>query len=329
MHSSVLALVARVNVRGYLPRIYYGDPVAEAVDITIDGRSLRLTNLSKVLYPATGHSTTFKNGFTKADVVDYYRQIAPFMLPHLAGLCPTMVRAPDGFGGEVFFEKRCPRHHPDWIDTGAANGVSGGCFIDSLPALIWTANLAALELHTQQTPAASLRCPRAMVFDLDPGDGATVMDCRRVALQLHGWLLQLGLDSLVKTSGSKGLHLSVPLNDPALTDDDTKQFALTMGQLFEQRDPLVTTTMAKAERGSKVFIDWSQNDRHKTTVAPYSLRIRETPTVSTPITWEELSAATTAEELTFDALTVIERVATFGDLWSANLTLAQQLPQLG
>ena len=294
--------------------------MAEAIDVNIGGHDLRLTNLSKVLYPAVG--------FTKAEVVDYYRQVAPVMLPHLADMCPTLVRAPDGFGGEVFFEKRCPRHHPDWIATGAANGVTGGCVIDSLPALIWTANLAALELHTQQTPSSALRCPRAMVFDLDPGDGATVLDCRRVAVQLRDWLLQLGLQSLVKTSGSKGLHLSVPLHDATITDDDTKRFALTMGQLFEQRDPTVTTNMAKAERAGKVFIDWSQNDRHKTTVAPYSLRIRATPTVSTPLTWDELDSAESVAELVFDAPAVVQRVQQFGDLWATNLTLAQQLPEL-
>ena len=292
----------------------------EAIDVNIDGHELRLTNLSKVLYP--------KVGFTKAEVVDYYRQVAPVMVPHLAGMCPTLVRAPNGFGGQVFFEKRCPPHHPDWIATGPANGVAGGCVIDSLPALIWTANLAALELHTQQTPSANLQCPRAMVFDLDPGDGATMLDCRRVALQLRDWLAQLGLTALVKTSGSKGLHLSVPLHDASLIDDDTKRFALTMGQLLEQRDPNVTTNMAKAERIGKVFIDWSQNDRHKTTVAPYSLRIRETPMVSTPITWDELEQVSQPSDVVFHAGDVVSRVAEHGDIWAPNLTLQQQLPKL-
>ncbi len=295
--------------------------MAAATEVTIEGHTLRLTNLDKVLYP--------DSGFTKADVIDYYRHVAPVMLPHLRDMCPTLVRAPNGVDGEVFFEKRCPPHHPDWIHTGAANGVANGCVIDSLPGLVWTANLAALELHTQQTPRAALRTPRAMVFDLDPGDGADVLDCRRVAFQLREWLQQLGLTMLVKTSGSKGLHLSAPLNDDALTDDDTKKFALALGQLLEQRDARVTTNMAKDQRGGRVFVDWSQNDRHKTTVAPYSLRIRRRPTVSTPITWEELEAAPDADALQFDARAVIGRVAEHGDIWASALTLHQTLPTLG
>src|SRR4051794_26271480 len=297
--------------------------------VTIDGRTLRLTNLDKVLYPG--------NGFTKADVIDYYRSVAPVMLPHLRDMCPTLVRAPDGVGGEVFFEKRCPPHHPDWIVEGPANGVRNACVIDSLPGLVWTANLAALELHVQQTPRDALRTPRAMVFDLDPGPGTDVLDCRRVAYELRDLLEQLGIAIvLVKTSGSKGLHLSVPLNpqldsDHAgaeITDDDTKQFALALGQLLEQRDKRVTTNMAKDQRGDRIFVDWSQNDRHKTTVAPYSLRIRDLPTVSTPITWEELDAAPDAAALTFDAPAVIARVNKHGDLWAAALTEHQQLPAL-
>ena len=249
-----------------------------ATHITVEGRELRLTNLTKVLYPG--------NGFTKADVIDYYRAIAPVLLPHVRDMCPTLVRAPNGVDGEVFFEKRCPPHHPDWIVEGPANGVPNACVIDSLPGLVWTANLAALELHLQQTPRAALRTPRAMVFDLDPGPGTDVLDCRRVAHQLRDVLVQLGLQTvLVKTSGSKGLHLSVPLNPQldssgrestgagAITDDDTKKFALALGQLLEQRDDRVTTVMAKDQRPGKVFVDWSQNDRHKTTIAPYSLRI--------------------------------------------------------
>ncbi len=295
-----------------------------ATNVTIDGYTLRLTNLAKVLYPG--------NGFTKADVIDYYRAVAPVMLPHLRDMCPTLVRAPDGTDGEVFFEKRCPPHHPDWIAEGPANGVPNACVIDSLPALVWTANLAALELHVQQTPRDALHTPRAMVFDLDPGPGTDVLDCRRVAHQLRDWLHQLGLATvLVKTSGSKGLHLSVPLNprhgDP-ITDDDTKKFALALGQLLEQRDDRVTTNMAKDQRGGRVFVDWSQNDRHKTTVAPYSLRIRKLPTASTPIAWDELDAAHDAAALVFDVPTLIERVERLGDLWSDALTVHQQLPAL-
>ncbi len=296
-----------------------------ATHITVEGRELRLTNLTKVLYPG--------NGYTKADVIDYYRAVSPVLLPHLRDMCPTLVRAPDGVDGEVFFEKRCPPHHPDWIEEGPANGVRNACVIDSLPGLVWTANLAALELHLQQTPRSALRTPRAMVFDLDPGPGTDIIDCRRVAHQLRDWLQQLGLATvLVKTSGSKGLHLSVPLNpksDDDITDDDTKKFALALGQLLEQRDDRVTTVMAKVERPGKVFVDWSQNDRHKTTIAPYSLRIRALPTVSTPVTWDELDAAKDAGGLVFDAPAVIDRVQRLGDLWAPALTTHQALPSLG
>ncbi len=295
--------------------------MANGTDVAIDGKVLRLTNLDKILYPEAS--------FTKAEVIDYYRRIAPAMLPHIADRCPTLVRAPDGVNGEVFFEKRCPSHHPDWVATGQANGVQGACVIDSLAALVWTANLAALELHVQQTPRNALATPTAMVFDLDPGDGATIIDCRRVALQLRAWLEQLGVTAFVKTSGSKGLHLSVPISDPQATHETTKRFALSMGQLLEQRDPAVTTNMAKDQRAGKVFIDWSQNDRHKTTVAPYSLRIRAYPTVSTPLTWAELEHATTPEDLRFVAGEVLERVDHLGDLWADALTLLQQLPELG
>jgi bifunctional non-homologous end joining protein LigD len=287
-----------------------------ATDVVIDGQRLRLTNLDKVLYPAVG--------FTKAQVIDYYRRIAPVMLPHLAGKPPTMVRAPDGVGGEQFFEKRCPPHHPQWVATAPANGYVG-CVIDSLPALVWTANLAALELHTQQATTAEPERPTALVVDLDPGPGAGLADCRRVALQLRDWLARLDLVAVVKTSGSKGLHLSVPLNTPAVTDDDTKRFALTLGQLLEQREPeRVTTNMAKDQRHGRVFVDWSQNDRHKTTIAPYSLRIRDRPTVSTPLTWEEVEAG----DQSFEADEVVARVERIGDAYLENLTRQQELPKL-
>lgn len=295
--------------------------MADVTEVDIEGRTVRLTNLTKVLFPG--------NGFTKAEMIDYYRRIAPVMLPYLADRCPTLVRAPDGVDGEVFFEKRCPPHHPEWIETGPANGAPNGCIIDSLPALVWTANLAAIELHVQQTPRATLETPTAVVFDLDPGERTDLFDCRRVALQLRAWLEQLGLVVFVKTSGSKGLHLSVPITDPAVTHDDTKRFALSLGQLYEQRDESVTTNMAKAERVGKVFIDWSQNDRHKTTIAPYSLRIRALPSVSTPIRWDELVAATEPDQLHFLANDVVTRVEQLGDVWQPSRELQQRLPVLG
>jgi bifunctional non-homologous end joining protein LigD len=292
------------------------------VDATVDiaGRQLTLTNLDKVLYPATGT--------TKADVIDYYRRVAPVLLPHLAGRPPTLVRAPNGVDGERFFEKRCPPHHPDWIATAPVTDYDG-CCIDDLAGLVWLANLAALELHTHQWRTGHDHCD-TVVIDLDPGPGCDVLDCRRVALDLRAVLERLALVAVVKTSGSKGLHLSVPVNGAGAPHEHTKTVALALGQYLEAKDPeRVTTTMAKEQRPGKVFVDWSQNDRHKTTVAPYSLRIRERPTASTPITWDELSDATRADDLEFDLLATAARAETVGDHYAAALELVQQLPDLG
>jgi bifunctional non-homologous end joining protein LigD len=299
------------------------------VDVEIEGHHLSLSNLDKVLYPEAG--------FTKADVIDYYRRVAPVLLPHLQGRVPTLVRAPDGPAGQIFFEKRCPGHRPKWVKTammGKYDRHTGfeGCLIESLPALMWVANLAALELHTYQATVGDLERPTALVIDLDPGDPATIVDCARVAIDLRDTLDTLGLAAVVKTSGSKGLHLSVPLNTPGVTDDGTKSFALALGQLLESRDPKrVTTVMAKERRRGRVFVDWSQNDRAKTTVAPYSLRIRPRPLVSTPLSWDEVEAVHQSgdgDSLTFEAPAVLERVAEHGDRYEDNLTLRQQLPAL-
>jgi len=299
------------------------------VDVEIDGHHLSLSNLDKVLYPDAG--------FTKADVIDYYRRIAPVLLPHLRGRAPTLVRAPDGPAGQIFFEKRCPGHRPKWVKTamiGKYDRHTGfeGCLIESLPALVWVANLAALELHTYQAAVDDLERPTALVIDLDPGDAATIVDCARVAIDLRDMLDTLGLAAVVKTSGSKGLHLSVPLNTPGVTAERTKSFALALGQVLESRDPKrVTTVMAKERRRGRVFVDWSQNDRAKTTVAPYSLRIRPRPLVSTPLRWDEVEAVHEngdGDPLTFEAPAVLERVGEYGDLYEANLTLHQELPAL-
>jgi bifunctional non-homologous end joining protein LigD len=303
------------------------------VQVEVEGRRLALSNLDKVLYSETG--------FTKADVIAYYQRIAPFLLPHLRGRVPTLVRAPDGYGGETFFEKRCPPGHPDWVRTatigggrrgGRFGGAVTGCVLDDLPCLIWVANLASLELHTHQARADDQEHPTAVVLDLDPGAPATVLDCCRVALDINGALGQLGLHAVVKTSGSKGLHLSVPLNNGQTTAEETKQFALALGQLFESRDPKrVTVDMAKERRGGRVFVDWSQNDRHKTTVCVYSLRIRPRPWVSAPVTWDEVSDALDGgdtEALTLEAPEVLARAEEHGDLYEANLTLEQELPAL-
>jgi bifunctional non-homologous end joining protein LigD len=302
-----------------------GKPNEQLVEI--EGRELKLSNLDKVLYPAAG--------FRKADVIDYYRRIAPWVLPHLAGRPPTLVRAPDGPAGPRFFEKNCPSHHPGWVDTAPGNEATGGtkgCLIEELPALVWLANLAALELHTHQWTLADPAHPTALVIDLDPGEPATIVDCCRVAIDLRDTLARLELQCAVKTSGGKGLHLSVPILGSEASDEDTKKFALALGQLLESRDPdRVLVDMTRSKRPGKVFVDWSQNDRHKTTVCVYSLRLRDRPTVSTPLAWSEVEAALDAgdaDALTFEAGDVLARVAQLGDLYADSLTLHQSLPAL-
>jgi len=301
--------------------------MAKGQKVEIDGRELTLSNLDKVLYPAAG--------FRKADVIDYYRQIAPWMLPHLAGRPPTLVRAPDGPAGNRFFEKNCPGHHPEWVDTAPGNEATGGtkgCIVDDVATLVWLANLAALELHTHQWTLADPVHATAMVIDLDPGEPATIIDCCRVALDLRSTLAQLGLQCVVKTSGGKGLHLSVPVVGSEATDEETKRFALALGQLLESRDPKrVLVDMTRAKRPGKVFVDWSQNDRHKTTVCAYSLRLRDRPSVSTPLAWSEVEAAFDDGDpdlLTFDARAVLQRTAEHGDLYADSLGLHQELPAL-
>ena len=291
------------------------------VPVQIDGRTLTLTNLDKVLYPETG--------FTKAQVVDYYARIAPVMLPHLRGRPLTLVRYPDGVAGKSFFEKRRPPSAPAWVEVG---GELGSVLCDEAATLVWLANLAALELHTHQHTVAAPDLPTAVVLDLDPGAPATVIDCARVALDVRAVLDRLDLIAVVKTSGSKGLHLSVPIATGTADDDATKGFALALGRLLAEAAPKrVTIAMAKDQRGAKVFVDWSQNDRHKTTVAAYSLRARARPTVSTPMTWTEVEQAVDADTpdvLTFEADAVLARVQEVGDLYAANLHTPQILPKL-
>jgi bifunctional non-homologous end joining protein LigD len=282
-------------------------------------RRLTLSNLDKVLYPAVG--------FTKAGVVDYYARIAPVMLPYLRRRVVTMVRYPNGVDEESFFEKRCPPHAPEWVMIDQLDGLEG-CVIDELPTLVWTANLAALELHTHQATVDDARHPTAVVFDLDPGAPASILDCCRVALELRALLADLGLSVLVKTSGSKGLHLSVPIS--GATADATKDFARACGQLLAKQDPdRITIVMNRDQRAGKVFVDWSQNDRHKTTVTAYSLRARARPTVSAPVSWDEVSdALATSDEalLDLDAASVLTRVDDVGDLYAPGPAATQTLP---
>ena len=293
--------------------------------VSIDGREVRLSNLDKVMYPETG--------FTKGQVIDYYARVGEVMVPHLADRPITMVRFPDGVDGGSFFEKRCPDHAPEWVRRSDADPELVQCVIDDLPSLVWAANMASLELHTLQARARKFDTPTAMVFDLDPGAPAGILDCCRVGLELRDVLADLGLESVVKTSGSKGLHLAVPLNTPRVTADQTKEFALAVGQLLAKRDrKRVTTNMNKDQRKGKVFVDWSQNDRHKTTVCVYSMRARPRPTVSAPVTWDEVEGALDADNpelLDFESADVLERVEELGDLYAANLETKQKLPELG
>jgi bifunctional non-homologous end joining protein LigD len=297
---------------------------SKAVSVDVGGRHLSLSNLDKVLYPAAG--------FTKGEVIDYYARIAPVMVPHLAGRCITFKRYPNGVDGSFFFEKRCPQHRPDWVPVAIGPGDRKGgvsyCVLEEPAALIWAANLAALELHGPMARAEDLDTPTMVVFDLDPGAPAGIPECARVALAIRDVLDAVGLDAWVKTSGSKGLQLHVPLNTPC-THEQASAFALAVGQLLERDRPgEVLTSMAKVERPGKVFVDWSQNNRHKTTVAVYSLRARPRPTVATPVTWDEVTAAATNDaELRFEAVDVLARIDERGDLFAPVLTLQQSLPQ--
>jgi bifunctional non-homologous end joining protein LigD len=290
--------------------------------VQVGERTLSLSNLDKVLYPAAG--------FTKGQVIDYYARIAPIMLPHLAGRALTFKRFPNGVDKPGFFEKRCPQHRPDWVPVATGPGDRGGpiayCVVDEPAALVWAANLAALELHAPMALAADLDSPRAVVFDLDPGPPAAIRECAAVALSIRALLEQVNLEAWAKTSGSKGLQVYVPVNGP-LTHEHASAFALAVGQLLEKQDPArVLTSMAKVERKNKVFVDWSQNNRHKTTIAPYSLRAREQPTVSTPVSWDEVDAAATGRaDLRYEASDVLARVERDGDLFAPVLTERQTL----
>jgi len=292
--------------------------------VSIDGRTLGLSNLDKVLYPEAG--------FTKGEVIDYYARIAPVLLTHLSDRGITMRRFPDGVEAGSFFEKRCPSHRPDWVMTAEGPGDSGGaigyCRLDSTAALVWAANLAAIELHAPMARADDIESPQMVVFDLDPGEPAAMTECAEIGLLVRDVLAGVGLTSLAKTSGSKGLQLYVPLNaGPAHTHAHAADFALAVGQAIERGHPgQVVTNMKKDLRKGKVLIDWSQNSRHKTTVCVYSLRARPRPTVSAPVTWEEVEEAASGAPLGFEAGEVLDRVEAHGDLFADAATVVQHLP---
>jgi bifunctional non-homologous end joining protein LigD len=297
---------------------------ADRADVAVGGRTLSLSNLAKVLYPATG--------FTKGQVLDYYARIAAVMVPHLSGRPITLKRYPDGVEGPNFFEKNCPSHRPDWVPTHPVT-IEGGrktvhfCLLQEPAALVWTANLAAIELHPGLALVEDLSRPTVMVFDLDPGPPAGLTACVEVALLLRDALSSLGLQSFLKTSGSKGMQVYVPLNT-STEFERTRAFSLALAQVLErQRPDLVVTNMSKEVRPAKVFIDWSQNSSFKTTVAVYSMRARTQPTVSTPLRWEEIEAD--PESLRFESADVLARVAEHGDLFAPVLSLEQKLPEFG
>jgi len=296
------------------------------VEVEVEGRPLTLSNLDKVLYPGSG--------FTKGEVIDYYTRIAPALLPHLRQRALTLKRYPNGVDGQFFYEKNCPKHRPDWVATlavwSARNKADVNyCLIDELAGLVWVANLASLELHTSLASAADVQRPTMMVFDLDPGPPATVVECGRVALWIRETLDGLGLESFPKTSGSKGIQLYVPLNTP-VTYNETKPFAHALARQLEEAHPKeVLSVMTKDLRKGKVFIDWSQNDDSKTTVCVYSLRARPRPTVSAPVTWAEVEGVVERgdpELLVFEAPDVLARVAADGDLFAPLVEMEQSLP---
>jgi bifunctional non-homologous end joining protein LigD len=305
-------------------------PRSPTVEVEVDGRTLRLTNLDKVMYPAVG--------FTKGQVIDYYTRVAPAILPHLRERPLTLKRYPNGVDDKFFYEKQCPRHRPDWVRTVPVWSRHNEdnidfCVVDDLPTLVWLAQLACLELHTSMAHATDPEHPTMMVFDLDPGPGTDIVDCGRVAFWLREIFDHFGLESFPKTSGSKGLQVYVPLNTPGITyAPGTKTFARACAELLEKQHPdLVVSNMAKDLRKGKVLVDWSQNDEHKTTVCVYSLRAKERPTVSTPVTWDEVEDAVDADDadmLVFDAADVLERVEEHGDLFAPVVELQQELPQL-
>lgn len=291
--------------------------------VKVGERELSLSNLDKVLYPGTGT--------TKGEAIEYYAKIAAVMIPHLAGRCITLKRFPDGVEKSGFFEKRCPKHRPAWIPTAPGPGDRGGdigyCRFDEPAALVWAANMAALELHVPMAIAADLDAPLAMVFDFDPGAPAAIKECCEIAIWVREVLEAVGLQGWCKTSGSKGLQMYVPLNTPC-THEAAADFALAVGQVLErQHRDRVTTIMAKVERPGKVFVDWSQNARFKTTIGVYSMRARPEPTVSTPVTWDEVESGAAGDEpLKFGYRDVLERVERLGDLFAPVLTTKQSLP---
>src|SRR5271157_3166881 len=303
-------------------------PKEKDIVVDIEGKHLKLSNLDKVLYPEAG--------FTKGQVIDYFVRIAPVLLPHLHGRTLTLKRYPNGVDGMYFYEKNCPEHRPEWVQV-APVWSSGNkkwinyCLAQDLPTLVWAANLADLELHTSLSLGKEPLRPTFLVFDLDPGAPANIVQCCQVGLWIRDIFGSLGLKCCAKTSGSKGLQVYVPLNTP-VTYEQSKAFAHEMARLLERQHPeLVVSDMKKALRTGKVLVDWSQNDDHKTTICVYSLRAKERPTVSTPVKWEEVESCLKKGDptlLVFESDQVLERVKKYGELFEPVLKLKQKMPPI-
>ena len=294
--------------------------------VRVGGREVKLSNLEKELYPSYG--------FTKAQVLDYYRQISPFILPHLHGRALTLKRYPEGVDRPFFFEKRCPPYRPSFVATARIPLKQGGkmtaCLVNDLETLVWVGNLASLELHVPLARADSPGLPDAVVFDLDPGEGAGIGDCARVALLIRAVLDRLHLKSFPKTSGMKGLHVFVPLNRKGVTFVQAREFSKAVAAMLQRDHPdLVTTLLAKPERRHRVFINWAQNSSTKTMVAVYSLRARASPAVSFPLEWPEVErAAAGRAKLVILADEAVRRAGKYGDRFEQVLTVKQALPRL-
>ena len=301
--------------------------MSQKAQLVVEGKKLSVSNLDKVLYP--------KVGFTKGQVIDYFIRVAPVLLPHLKDRPLTMKRYPDGVEGEFFYEKNCPSHRPKWVQTAKVWSEGNQrtmhyCLANDLPTLVWATNLADLELHTSLSRKDKIERPTMMVFDLDPGPPADIVQCCQVGIWLRDLLARMKLKSFAKTSGSKGLQVYVPLNTP-VTYDDTKGLSRSLAQHLEREHPdLVTSNMSKAVRKGKVFVDWSQNDEHKTTICVYSLRAREEPTVSTPVKWSEVENCLKkkrSELLRFRSDQVLVRMEKLGDLFEPVENIEQKPPR--
>lgn len=295
--------------------------------LNVGGKTLNVTNLEKILYPEAG--------FTKGDLINYYIRVSPALLPHLKDRPITLKRYPDGVDGPHFYEKQCPSHRPPWVKTARVAKSEGGqinyCVVNDLPTLVWAANLADLELHTFLHKAPAIGRPTALAFDLDPGPPADIVTCCQVGQWLKATFDALGMECFAKTSGSKGLQVYVPLNTP-VTYKRTKAFAHGLAEFLESQFPeTVVSKMQKSLRVGKVLVDWSQNDDHKTTVNVYSLRAKPRPTVSTPVTWSEVSQTVEKGDsafLTFEFDEVIQRISERDDLFAPVIELKQKLPPL-